>query len=70
MPYATLQLGVAQISGPLAPTVTMLASELGLGGDYYVTRRLRAGLSFQYLYRPQDLFSNPEGLGTPRSCSR
>jgi hypothetical protein len=63
VPYATLQFGFAEISGPLAPTVTMLASELGLGGDYYLTRRLRAGLSFQYLYRPQDLFSNPEGLG-------
>ena len=63
VPYATLQFGVAQVGGPLAPPVTMLASELGLGGDYYLTRQLRAGLSFQYLYRPQDLFQNPEGLG-------
>jgi hypothetical protein len=63
VPYAELQFGVAQISGPLAPPITMLASELGLGGDYYATRQLRVGLSFQYLYRPQDLFQNPEGLG-------
>jgi len=63
VPYATLQFGVAQIGGPLAAPVTMLASELGLGGDYYLTRQLRAGISFQYLYRPQDLFQNPEGLG-------
>lgn len=63
VPYATLLFGVAQIGGPLAPPVTMFASELGLGGDYYLTRQLRAGLSFQYLYRPQDLLQNPEGLG-------
>jgi hypothetical protein len=63
VPYADLLFGVAQISGPLAPPVTMLASELGIGGDYYVTRRVRAGLSFQYLYRPQDLLQNPQGLG-------
>ncbi len=63
VPYATLQFGVAEIGGPLAAPVTMFASELGLGGDYYLTRQLRAGLSFQYLYRPQDLFQNPEGLG-------
>jgi hypothetical protein len=63
VPYATLQFGIAQISGPLAAPVTMFASELGLGGDYYLTRQLRAGISFQYLYRPQDLLQNPEGLG-------
>ena len=61
VPYATLQFGVAQIGGPLAAPVTMFASELGVGGDYYLTRQLRAGLSFQYLYRPQDLFQNPRG---------
>lgn len=63
VPYATLQFGVAQIGGPLAAPVTMFASELGVGGDYYLTRQLRAGISFQYLYRPQDLFQNPQGLG-------
>ena len=46
---------------PWRAPVTMLASELGVGGDYYLTRQLRAGLSFQYLYRPQDLFQNPRG---------
>jgi hypothetical protein len=63
VPYAFLQFGVAQIGGPLAAPVTMFASELGLGGDYYLTRQLRAGISFQYLYRPQDLLQNPQGLG-------
>ncbi len=41
----------------------MFVSELGLGADYYVSARWRVGLSFQYLYRPQDLLSNPQGLG-------
>ena len=63
VPYATLAFGIAQIGGPLAAPVTMFASELGVGGDYYLTRQLRAGVSFQYLYRPQDLLQNPEGLG-------
>ncbi|HVV52708.1 MAG TPA: hypothetical protein VHO06_23815 [Polyangia bacterium] len=64
VPYASVQLGVAELSGPLAPTVTMLATALALGGDYYVTRQLRAGIMFQYLFRPQDLFSDPENLGS------
>jgi hypothetical protein len=63
VPYAELQLGVAQIVAPAKPTSTTFASELGLGGDYYATRKLRIGVSFQYLYRPQDLFENPQGLG-------
>ncbi|HVZ89331.1 MAG TPA: hypothetical protein VHG72_20360 [Polyangia bacterium] len=63
VPYAYLQIGVAQIGGAVRVPVTMLASELGVGGDYFISPRLRAGLSAQYLYRPQDLFSNPQGLG-------
>jgi hypothetical protein len=63
VPYADLELGIAHIGGPLAAPRTMLVSELGIGGDYYVTRRLRAGLSFQYLYSPQDLISNPTQFG-------
>ncbi|HEY6476104.1 MAG TPA: hypothetical protein VI456_05945 [Polyangia bacterium] len=63
VPYADLELGIAHIGGPLAAPTTMFASELGIGGDYYVTRQLRAGLSFQYLYRPQDLISNPTQFG-------
>jgi hypothetical protein len=63
VPYADMELGIAHISGPLAAPTTKLASELGVGGDYYLTRRLRAGLSFQYLYSPQDLISNPTQFG-------
>jgi hypothetical protein len=63
VPYGEVQLGLAHIGGPLAAPTTKLASELGIGGDYYVTRRLRAGLSFQYLYEPIDLISNPTQFG-------
>jgi hypothetical protein len=63
VPYADVELGVVHIGGPLAAPYTRFASELGIGGDYYVTRNLRAGLSFQYLYSPQDLISNPEQFG-------
>jgi len=63
VPYGEAQLGIAHIGGPLAAPVTKLASELGIGGDYYLTRQLRAGLSFQYLYEPLDLISNPTQFG-------
>ena len=63
VPYLNLGLGVAHIGGPLAAPTTMFATELGAGGDYYVTRRLRAGLSFQYLFKPVDLLSNPTQFG-------
>ena len=63
VPYVDLQLGVAQIGGAVTEPITMFAAELGVGGDYFINRHLRAGLSAQYLYRPQDLFSNPQGLG-------
>lgn len=63
VPYLTVQLGIAHIGGPLAAPRTMLASELGAGGDYYLTRQLRVGLSFQYLYEPGDLLSDPTHFG-------
>jgi len=63
VPYADLELGIAHIGGPLGAPTTRFVSELGAGGDYYVTRRLRAGLSFQYLSSPQDLISNPTQFG-------
>jgi hypothetical protein len=63
VPYLTFELGIAHIGGPLAASRTMLASELGAGGDYYVTRQLRVGLSFQYLYEPGDLLSDPTHFG-------
>lgn len=63
VPYAELEFGVARIGGAVTEPLTMFVSELGLGSDYYLTARWRAGASLQYLYRPQDLLSNPQGLG-------
>lgn len=63
VPYAVLELGAARIGGAVTAPLTMFVSELGLGSDYYLTARWRVGLSVQYLYRPQDLLSNPQGLG-------
>lgn len=63
VPYAELELGVAQIAGAVREPQTMLATELGVGADYFATRQLLAGVSFQYLLRPQDLLSNPLNLG-------
>jgi len=64
VPFARAEFGFAQLSGPLAPTEQMFAAAIGLGGDYFVTRQLKAGITFQYLYRPQDLFSDPRNLGS------
>lgn len=64
VPYVTVQFGVAELVGPLAPSETMFASALALGGDYFVTAQLKLGLMFQYLYRPQDLLSDPRNLGS------
>ncbi|HVT10520.1 MAG TPA: hypothetical protein VHO67_23835 [Polyangia bacterium] len=63
VPYADLEFGVARIGGAVLVPQSMFVSELGLGTDYYLNPRWRVGVSFQYLYRPQDLLSNPQGLG-------
>ena len=47
----------------LAP-LSLLAMELGAGADYFVTRRVTAGVSFHYLFEPADLLSDPLNLGT------
>ncbi len=64
VPFARAEFGFAQLWGPLAPTEQMFAAAIALGGDYFVTRQLKVGLAFQYLYRPQDLFSDPRNLGS------
>jgi hypothetical protein len=64
VPYVTAQFGVAELTGPLAPSEAMFASAVALGGDYFLTAQLKLGVMFQYLYRPQDLFSDPRNLGS------
>lgn len=64
VPYVDLELGVAQIGGAVVHQQPhMLVSELGAGGDYFITRRVTAGVSLQYLYRPLDLIENPRNFG-------
>jgi hypothetical protein len=64
VPYFDLELGVAQIGGAvIAKQSHMLVSELGAGGDYFITRRVTAGFSFQYLYKPLDLIENARNFG-------
>jgi hypothetical protein len=64
VPYADLQIGVAQVRGAVTAPQTLLAMELGLGADYFVSRRFLAGISFHYLFEPADLLSDPLNLGT------
>ncbi len=64
VPYGTLQMGLLQVRGAVTTPQSLLAMELGVGADYYVTRRFTAGLSFHYLFEPADLLSDPLNLGT------
>jgi hypothetical protein len=64
VPYCDLELGVAEIGGAVvAGQSHKLVSELGCGGDYFITRRITAGFGFQYLYSPLDLIENPRDFG-------
>ena len=64
VPYAEVQAGLAQVRGAVVAPQSLLAMELGVGADYFVTRRVTAGLSFHYLFEPADLLSDPLNLGT------
>ncbi len=64
VPYFDLEIGVVEIGGAVVARVPhKLVSELGAGGDYFITHRVTAGLSFQYLYGPLDLLENPREFG-------
>jgi len=64
VPYADLQVGLAQVRGAVTTPQSLLAMELGVGADYFVTRRVTAGIRFHYLFEPADLLSDPLNLGT------
>jgi len=64
VPYADLQVGLAQVRGAVTAPQSLLAMQLGVGADYFVTRRITAGISFHYLFEPADLLSDPLNLGT------
>lgn len=64
VPYADLQAGIAQVTGAVVTPQSLLAMELGVGADYFLSRHVTAGLSFHYLFEPADLLSDPLNLGT------
>ena len=64
VPYADLQVGLIQLTGAVTTPQSLLAMQLGVGADYFVSRHITAGLSFQYLFEPADLLSDPLNLGT------
>jgi hypothetical protein len=64
VPYGNLQVGVINLAGAVTTPQTLLGMQLGVGADYFVSRRFLAGLSFQYLFEPGDLLSDPLNLGT------
>jgi hypothetical protein len=64
VPYGNLQLGMINLGGAVTTPQTLLAMELGVGADYFVSRRFLAGLSFHYLFEPADLLGDPLNLGT------
>jgi outer membrane protein W len=63
VPYGELALGAVRFGGAVTRPHITFAAELGVGGDYLVTRRWAVGLSFQYLFAPGDLLSNAMQLG-------
>ena len=64
IPYANVQLGVIHFGGAVVKPKTVFAAELGIGADYFVSRRWTTGVSFQYLFAPADLISDPLNLGS------
>lgn len=64
IPYADLSLGLVRFSGAVVRPRSTLATELGIGADYLLAKRWACGLSFQYLFVPRDLLSDPMNLGT------
>jgi hypothetical protein len=64
VPYADLQLGALQLGGAVVTPRIVFVTALGIGADYYVTRRFTTGAYFQYLFAPIDLISDPLNLGS------
>ena len=63
VPYAQLGIGFVRFDGAVKTTRTELAGELGLGADYWLTRRWAIGGVLQYLFAPVDLFEHLGELG-------
>jgi hypothetical protein len=64
VPYGHLEFGAIRIGDAVTSPRTLFAAELGIGADYFLTRRWTTGISFQYLFAPKDLLSDPTNLGS------
>jgi hypothetical protein len=64
IPYGNLELGVIRFDGAVTNPETIFAAELGVGADYFLSRRWTTGVSFQYLFAPADLVSDPLNIGS------
>jgi len=63
VPYADLQVGAFKVSGAVQGPRVAFVSALGIGADYFLTRKWTAGLHFQYLFAPVDLITGAFDLG-------
>jgi hypothetical protein len=63
VPYADLQFGAFKVSGAVQIPRTTFISALGIGADYFITRKWTTGLHFQYLFAPVDLITGAFNLG-------
>jgi hypothetical protein len=64
IPYAFFELGAIRFDGAILKARTVFAAELGIGADYFLSRRWTTGVSFQYLFAPEDLLSDPLNIGS------
>ena len=63
VPYVQLGVGFVRFEGAVKTTRSELAGELGVGTDYWLTRRWAIGGVLQYLFAPVDLFEHLGELG-------
>ena len=63
IPYGFFELGAIRFDGAVQRAKTVFAAELGIGADYFLTRRWTTGVSFQYLFAPEDLLADPINIG-------
>lgn len=63
VPYTQVAVGLVNFAGAVFVPRSALAAELGLGADYWLTRRWAVGGALQYLFTPVDLFNNISELG-------
>jgi hypothetical protein len=63
VPYAQMAVGLVNFAGAVFVPRSSMAAELGLGADYWLTKRWGVGGTLQYLFTPIDLFDNLSELG-------